>query len=234
MGDKKLALVDHLTELRSRIIKSAIFIILGAVIAYSFVDVIISNIAKPVGRLVFIAPQEAFISNIKVSFFVGLFLASPLVIYQIWRFISSALKINERKYAFIFGPASFIFFISGIAFGYLVIVPIAVRFLLGFSNEFVTPMITIEKYISFAGSLAFIFGIVFQVPLASLFLTKIGMVTPLFLSQKRKHVLVSIFILAAFLTPPDVITQFLMAAPLIILYEIGIIFSRLIYRNPRG
>jgi len=230
MSDKKITVARHFEELRARIIKSVIFIILGAIVTYNFVNVIISNLAKPVGELVFIAPQEAFVTNIKIAFFGGLFLSSPVVLYQVWRFISSALKENERKYALIFGPLSFIFFSAGVAFGYFVIVTIGIKFLLGFATDFVNPMISVSKYISFVGMLTLAFGVIFELPLASLFLTKIGIVTPSFLSRKRKHAVVIIFIAAAVFTPPDVITQCLMAGPLLILYEIGIIFSRFAYK----
>lgn len=230
MGDKKLTLAEHLEELRTRIIKSVISIIVATCLAYYFVEKIISNLVKPVGNLVFIAPQEAFISNIKIAFLGGLFLSSPIVVYQTWRFISVALQTNEKKYAYIFGPLSFIFFVLGAIFGYIIIVPIGIKFLLGFATDFVSPMITISKYISFVGTLTLAFGVIFQLPLISLFLTKIGIVTPYFLSSKRKHAIVLIFLLAAILTPPDVITQCLMAAPLLVLYELGIIFSKFVYR----
>lgn len=230
MDDKKLTLTKHLEELRARIIKSIIFVILGSIAAYSFVDIIISSIVKPVGKLVFIAPQEAFIANIKLAFFGGLILSSPFVLYQVWRFIQSGLKKTEIRYVLIFAPLSFIFFILGAGIGYFIIVPIGVKFLLGFATDLVAPMITISKYITFAGSLTLIFGIIFELPLATLFLTKIGMVTPSFLCAKRRHVIVGIFIIAAILTPPDVVTQCLMAVPLIFLYEVGIIFSRLVYK----
>jgi sec-independent protein translocase protein TatC len=230
--DKSLTLVEHLEELRNRIIKSVIFIIIISCLVYNFVNVIIPNVVKPVGKLVFIAPQEAFITNIKISFFGGLFLSSPFVLYQIWQFVSAGLKRSEKKYTLIFGPLSFIFFILGITFGYFLIVPIGIKFLLGFATDLITPMITISRYISFVGTLTFAFGVVFQLPIASLFLTKIGIVTPKFLSTKRKHAVVFIFITSAIFTPPDVITQCLMAIPLLVLYEVGVIFSKIVYRQP--
>ena len=222
--------VEHLEELRSRIIKSVIFIIVYSSLLYNFIDVFLPALIKPVGQLVFIAPQEAFIARIKIAFLGGLFLSSPFVIYEIWKFVSVGLKPKEKKYTLIFGPLSFIFFIAGTSFGYFVIVPIGMKFLLGFATDFITPMITISRYISFLGTLTFAFGVIFQLPLVCLFLTKIGIVTPMFLSSKRKHAIVLIFILAAILTPPDVVTQCLMAGPLLILYEIGIIFSKFAYR----
>jgi len=230
MTEKKLTLTEHLEELRGSIVKSVISILICSCLIYSYINALLPFLIKPVGKLVFIAPQEAFIANIKIAFFGGLFLASPFVIYQIWKFVSAGLEKNEKKYVLMFGPVSFIFFVLGAGFGYFIIIPIGINFLLGFATDFVTPMITISKYISFVGALTFAFGAIFQLPLVSLFLTKIGVVTPAFLSSKRRHAIVFIFIAAALLTPPDAITQCLMAVPLIVLYEIGIILSKFAYR----
>jgi sec-independent protein translocase protein TatC len=228
--DKKLTLVEHLEELRSRLIKSVIFVVVGSVFVYNYINKILVALTRPVGRLVFISPSEAFVTNIKIAFFGGLFLASPFLIYQLWRFVGVGLNPRERKYTLLFGPLSFIFFVLGSVFGYFVIVPLGMNFLLSFSSDLITPMITISRYISFIGTLTLTFGVVFQLPLVVLFLTKIGVVTPNFLSARRKHAIVLIFILAATLTPPDVITQCLMALPLLLLYELGIIFSKFAYR----
>lgn len=230
MLDNKLTLVEHLDELRSRVIKSVIFIFICSCVVYNYVDVLLSILVKPVGELVFIEPQEAFVTNIKIAVFGGLFLSSPFVIYHIWRFVSAGLSSSEKKYALLFGPVSFLFFLLGTSFGYFIIVPIGMHFLLGFATDFIAPMITVSRYISFIANLTFAFGVVFQLPLIILFLTKVGIVTPAFLSSKRKHAIVVIFILAATLTPPDVVTQALMAVPLLILFEIGSIFSKLAYR----
>ena len=230
MDEIKATLVEHLDELRSRIIKSAVSIIIGSCFIYNFVDRILKHLSQPVGKLVFIAPQEAFVTNIKISLFGGLFLSAPVLIYQVWKFVSSGLKKNERKYVLLFGPLSFLFFVTGVSFGYFVIAPMGIKFLLGFAADFVVPMITISNYISFVGTLVFAFGVVFQLPLVMLFLTKIGVTTPRFLSDKRKHAIVFIFIAAATLTPPDIVTQCLMAVPLLVLYEIGIMLSKLTHR----
>jgi sec-independent protein translocase protein TatC len=230
MRDKELTLVEHLNELRSRTIKSVVFIIACSAALYNYINIILPILTKPAGKLVFIAPQEAFIANIKIAFFAGIFVSSPYVLYQIWQFVSVGLNPKERKYTLIFGPLSFIFFISGCAFSFFIILPLGMKFLLGFASDFVSPMITVDKYISFAGTLILAFGTVFQLPLITVFLTKVGLVTPKFLSRKRKHVIVLIFIAAAILTPPDVVTQCLMALPLLVLYELGVALSAFVYR----
>ena len=225
--DEKLIFTEHLEELRIRIIKSIICIVIAACLVYSFVDIILASLVKPVGRLVFIAPTEAFIARIKISLFGALFISAPVILYQIWRFASSGLKPNEKKYTLVLGPFSLILFYLGAFFSYLIIVPIGMRFLLGFATDFITPMITVSRYISFVGILTLSFGVIFELPLASLFLTKIGLVTPRFLSSRRRHAVVIMFIVAAVLTPPDIITQCLMALPLLALYEISIVFSKI-------
>jgi sec-independent protein translocase protein TatC len=229
--DRRLTLTEHLEELRNRVIKSFISVIIATCTLYFFVDIILASLVKPVGRLVFIAPHEAFIARIKIALFAGLFMSSPIILYQIWRFISSGLKSTEKKYVLIFGPFSLILFFLGAFFGYVIIVPIGMKFLLGFATDFITPMITISRYISFVGILTLSFGVIFELPLISLFLTKVGLVTPRFLSNRRKHAVVIIFIVAAILTPPDIITQCLMAVPLLILYEVSIIFSKFVYKE---
>lgn len=231
MEDKRATIVEHLNELRNHIGKSLIVLLVCSVIIYSFIDKILLFLSKPVGKLVFIAPQEAFTTNIKIAFFVGLLLSSPFILYQVWKFVSLGLVLKERKYIRIFGPLSFLLFVIGFTFGYLIIVPIGMKFLLGFASEALVPMITISKYISFVFNLSFAFSLVFQLPIVILFLTKIGIVTPAILKKRRKEAIVLVFIAAAVMTPPDVVTQVLMAVPLIFLYELGIIFSRVAYRK---
>jgi len=228
--DERLTLVEHLDEVRTRLLKSVVFVIIISCVLYSIIDVLIPMLARPVKRLIFIAPQEAFVVNIKIAFLGGLFFSSPYLLYHIWEFVSVGLEKKERRYGLIFGLLSFVLFILGCGFGYFIILPIAIKFLLGFATDVISPMITVSNYVSFVGTIIFAFSLVFQLPLVMLFLTKINIVTPVFLSKKRRHAMVGMFIVAAILTPPDVITQLLMAGPLLILYEIGIMFSKWVYR----
>lgn len=225
---EQLTLTEHLEELRGRILKSLLVVIIASGIIYGFVDPILPHLVKPVGRLVFISPQEAFISRIKIAFFLGILLSLPVILYQVWRFVASGLKPHEKKYTLLFAPFSLLLFFIGASFGYFIIAPIGMRFLLGFASELMVPMITASKYISFVGLLTICFGLIFEMPLASIFMTKIGLVTPAFLASRRKQAVVAIFIAAAILTPPDVITQCLMALPLLVLYEVSVIFSRIV------
>lgn len=227
MSDEKLPLTAHLDELRRRLIICLIAVGAFSIPCYLLTKHILRFLAKSVGKLVFIGPHEAFFAYLKLAFFGGIFLSLPIILWQTWKFISVGLKENERKYLSLYGFLSFLFFILGAAFAYLLILPIGMKFFLGFATDTLHPMISISKYISFVGLLLLGFGIVFELPLVILFLTKIGLVTPQSLAKKRKYAILLTFIFAAIITPPDVFTQFLMAIPVLLLYEGSIWVSKL-------
>lgn len=231
MTDKQFTIVEHLAELRKSLIICFASIFAGAVICYAVHEKLLGFLMKPAGKLVFIAPHEAFIAYIKISLLAGVFLSLPVIIWQVWKFVSIALTSSEKKYIFYYMPFFFFLFFGGSAFAYFLILPLGMRFLLGFATETLQPMISVSKYISFAGMILLTFGVVFELPLVMMFLTKIHIVTPQFLKAKRKVSLIVIFIVAALLTPPDMITQCLMAGPLIVLYEVSILLSKLVYKK---
>ena len=229
--DKQLTFFEHLEELRSRIVKSAIIIIAASCLFYGYVDRLIPFLIKPVGHVVFTSPAEAFVAQIMLAFFGGIFLSMPVVLYQVWQFVSAGLTETERKYIVIFIPLAYAFFTLGCAFAYFAVLPAMLKFFLSFSTPYVMPMITVSQYISFVGTVVLSFGFIFELPLAIVLLTKIGIATPQFLVEKRRHAIVLIFIVSAVLTPsPDWVSQLIMAIPLTVLYEISIIFSKLTYR----
>lgn len=227
---KDLSFLGHLEELRSRILKSLLAVTLTSVFSYAYADPLLKFLIKPVGHLVFTSPAEAFLVTINVTVWGGVTLSFPFILYQFWAFISEALTISERKYVRMFGPLSFILFMGGIIFGYFAIVPISLHFLMNFSSPWLVPMIRASEYLSFVGSLVLASGIIFELPLILIFLVKIGVASPEFLRQKRRYAIVVIFILSAILTPPDCASQFLIAVPLLVLYELGILLARIIYR----
>ncbi|MDD5439949.1 MAG: twin-arginine translocase subunit TatC [Candidatus Omnitrophica bacterium] len=227
-----MSLLEHLEELRRRIILCLIIVILATVAAYLVSGRLIAFLLRPIGNVVFTSPDEAFLAYINVSLFAGLVMSCPFILYHIWRFAAGGLRVVEKSYVFIFGPLSLVLFAVGALFGYFVIVPIGIRFLLSFAGASITPMISIGKYLAFTCSLTLAFGITFELPLAILFLTKLGLVTPRFLAKKRRYAILVIFIVSAILTPPDVMSQFLMAGPLVVLYELSILLSRFVYRAP--
>ena len=226
-----ISFFDHFDELRSRLIKSIIAVLIASCFFYSVIDKVFAILVKPVGKLVFTSPGEAFIARVMLAFFGGLFLALPVILYQIWEFVAAGLKEREAKFVKVFAPCSLLLFVAGGLFAYFVTIPISIRFLLSFSTDTIVPMITIKSYISFFGTMLLAFGVVFELPLILMFLTKIGITTPAFLVQKRRYAIVIILIVSALVTPPDFITQLIMAVPLVILYEIGIVVSKLTYRK---
>ncbi len=222
----------HLDELRSRSIKSVVAVAIAACLFYPFVDGVLAFLIRPVGKVTFTSPADAFVARLMLTIWAGVILALPVIIYQVWQFLSTGLKDNEKKYIRFFLPFSFVLFFAGGAFGYLVMIPIGMKFLLSFSTDYIVPMITIQNYISFITSLVLAFGVAFQLPLVLMFLAKVGIVTPAFLVQKRKHAVVLILIASAVLTPsPDAVSQILMAGPLLVLYELGVVASKLIQRG---
>ena len=217
----------HLDELRSRLLKSFIAVVVAACLFYPFVDRFLAFLIKPVGKVVFTSPADAFVVRLMLLICGGVVLALPVVVYQLWQFVAAGLKDNEKKYIRFFAPASLILFLVGCVFGYWIIIPVGMKFLLSFATESIVPMITLPNYISFILTLVLAFGLCFQLPLVLMFLAKIGIVTPAFLVQKRKHAIVLILIASAVLTPsPDAISQILMAGPLLVLYELGVVASK--------
>jgi sec-independent protein translocase protein TatC len=182
-------------------------------------------------EVISIAVTEKFVTHFTLACYLGFFISSPYILYQVWAFVSVALTIKEKRAILLYFPISSILFCVGAGFGYIVIVPLGLKFLLGFGSPLIVSKLTISKYISFVGMLTVVFGIIFQLPLAMVFMTRLGIITPKTFSSKRRAVIVLIFIAAAILTPPDVITQVLMAIPLLALYEVGILFSRIVYRE---
>ena len=227
---KVFSFLDHLEELRIRLIRSLIVFVLACFAVSSWVNGLLQVLIKPVGRVVFTAPSEAFIAHLTVNLFLALLVSLPYILFEVWAFISAALLDEERESVAIFAPLSLIFFLSGVAFCYFCVIPMMFGFFMSFSSESMVPMITVKQYISFVASFSLSFGIVFELPLAFVFLTKIGIATPNFLIQKRRHAIVAIFVVSAILTPPDYVSQLLMALPMMALYEIGILLSKMVYQ----
>ncbi|MEZ5359473.1 MAG: twin-arginine translocase subunit TatC [Candidatus Zixiibacteriota bacterium] len=221
----EMTFLDHLEELRRRMIKSMIVVILFAAVAYYFSPFLVDAMSKPLTDVgvFFKAPQEAFITHIKVAFFAGAIAAIPVVFYQIWMFIGPGLLKSEIKIVIPIVISSTIFFAIGGGFCFFFVIPLAIKFLLGFATDNMKPMIMIGDYISFVGALVLAFGIVFELPVASFILGRLGVIDHKMLSKGRRYAIVGIFVLAAFLTPPDVVSQVLLACPLYLLYELSIL-----------
>ena len=259
-ADEKQPLVAHLGELRKRLLLCIIVIVIGLIACYVLYDTIILNVIRspidtlsenpdnpfvlenPLLRLFrlkldnpeltlhYIGPLEAFGVKLKLSLMCGIILALPFVLYQLWKFASVGLTGKERRLSKLFLPFSILLFFAGIAFSYFIVVPVGLYFLINVSGSLV-PMFTISKYASLVLILTMAFGLVFEMPLVILFITRVGIVTPQALAKKRKYAILVMFILAALLTPPDVFTQLMVAVPVIILFELSILFARITSRK---
>lgn len=225
--NREMRLTEHLEELRSRIITGVIIIVFACLISfilcYSYRKEILSMLIKPVGKLYFLSPTEAFMSYMKISLVLGLFLALPVVLYQIWAFVGPGLREKEKKFVLYLIPAVFLLFISGIAFAYFVLIPTGIKFLLSLATPDLMPMITVDRYLSFILTLMLACGMVFQLPVLSFFLTKLGIISAKMLIRNWKYIILLIFIISALVTPtPDVFNQIILAIPMFFLYGISI------------
>lgn len=224
MEDKHLTILEHLGELRKRLIIIGIAIIVGSLVSYNFIQTIIDIIIRPAKGLEFIylSPPELFMAYVKISLLVGLIITSPITLTQIWMFVKPGLKVKERKYvvlAFVMGIG---FFALGVIFAYFVIIPITINFFIQVQADQVSPLFSFDNYIGFVLSLLLSFGLVFELPLLVSLLSLLGLVKAKTLKHYRKIIILLIFIVAAILTPPDILSQTLMAIPMVLLYEFGI------------
>ncbi|AKL94359.1 twin arginine-targeting protein translocase TatC [Clostridium aceticum] len=231
MQDIQLTLIEHLGELRKRIIIIAISIIAGALISYNYIDKIMKYIIKPGKSLefIYVSPPELFLEYVKISFVVGTTMALPIILFQIWLFIRPGLKGKEQKYLLLAMNMGILFFIIGIAFAYFIVIPIIIQFFVSISVDKVSPLFSFAKYVSFMSSLLLSFGLIFELPMLVLLLTQLGLINPNMLKKHRKIAVFIIFLLATILTPPDIVSQFLLAGPMILLYEFSIFLSSFVY-----
>lgn len=229
-----MTLVEHLAELRTRIIISILTLAVGVVVGFYYSSPLVEFITRLPGDLVYLYPGEAFMVHLQVALIVGVMLSSPVVLYQVIRFVVPGLLAKERRILSVGLPLSLLLFVVGIVFAYQVILPLAYKFFLGFSSDSLEPMISIGNYVAFVFRLVLPFGLVFQLPLFVLILTSIGVLSPAFLVRSRKYMILVIVIVATVLTPPDVISQTLMALPMLILYEVSIVLARLVVRNKQA
>ena len=248
---EKMPLMGHLGELRKRLFHSAIALCLLFTVTFAYSENIFRALVMPmntdlefslsspfikfvpreggISKLVFLAPAEAFWAHMKIAMIAAFVLGVPYLFFEIWRFISPGLREKERRYALPFIVAGTGLFVAGAAFCFFLVLPFAMRFLLTYKTESMTAMITVEKYVDFCLKFILAFGVIFELPIVIVFLTRMGIVTADTLARHRKYAVLVAFIAAAFLTPtPDAFNQVLMAVPMIVLYEGGILASRIL------
>ena len=259
-----MSLVEHLGEMRGRLILCLVYGLAGMVIAYGLYETVVLSLLKgpldmvsgntdnpfvfdnPLLRLLkssagdavagglklhFIGPMEVFMVKLKASFFGGMLLALPLILHQVWGFVSGGLTVRERRTVRLFLPASLCLFACGLLIAYFIMLPVVLYFLVIVSGRGLEPMLVLSKYVSLVVLCCLAFGVIFQMPLVILLLARLGLVTPTLLAKKRKYAILLMFIASAVLTPPDVVTQVMMAVPMIALYELSIVLSKLAWKR---
>jgi sec-independent protein translocase protein TatC len=253
MSEEKQPFTEHLSELRKRILISAVVTLVATLISFTFSEDIFKVIVFPlystmtfktvypfiellprenVASLVFLGPAEAFWMHMKVAMIAGVIVASPLIFYELWKFISPGLLKKEKRLAFPFVSVTTGLFLVGSLFCFAIVLPFAMKFLLTYKTQSLTPMLSVGKYVDFCLKFILAFGVIFELPVVIIFLTRMGIVTPKTLAKNRKYAVLLAFVAAAILTPtPDAFNQLLMAVPIIFLYEGGIIASKVFMRR---
>jgi sec-independent protein translocase protein TatC len=236
----EMHLTDHLEELRRRLIVSFIAIAIATVGSYFFSEQLFKllmapllQVMPPKTNLIFTGLAETFFTYLKISLLAGFFLATPVVIYEIWKFTAPGLYAHEKRYVFPFVFFASLFFIGGALFGYFVVFPFGFKFFMGFATDFIRPMPTVREYFSFSVRLLFAFGVVFELPVVTAFLATLGLIHYKTLVRMRKYAILGAFVIAAILTPPDVASQLMMAGPIVLLYELSIIVCRIFGRKKK-
>ena len=245
--EKKSSFIGHLTELRSRLVKSIVYLFLLFIVCYFFAENIYSFLVAPYAdavkddglnrRMIFTALHETFITYLKVAFFAAMFVTSPIILTQIWKFVAPGLYKNEKRALLPYLIATPTLFLFGGMLVYYLIMPLAIKFFLTFetsvqlSNLPIQLEAKVNEYLSLIMRLIFAFGISFQLPVLLSLLARVGFIDSEYLKKRRKYVIVIIFAVAAILTPPDPITQIGLGIPLLILYELSILSVSLIEKK---
>ncbi|TKJ40248.1 twin-arginine translocase subunit TatC [candidate division LCP-89 bacterium B3_LCP] len=234
-GSNPMSFWDHLEELRSRLIKTILFVIAGFCAVYAFVPgmqefLIERFFEEEVAPLAFLAPTEGFIVRLKLGFIGGLIIASPGVFYQFWRFVAPGLYAKEKHFVIPVVITSTVSFLVGAAFSFFVL-PYATRFFLSFAGTEIQNAWSFGSYVDFIIRILLAFGLVFELPLVIYFLVRLGIVTPQFLRKKRRYAIIIFLVLAAVISPPDIFTMVVLAVPLTVLYELSIIIASFTHRK---
>ncbi len=229
-----MTITGHLDELRRRLFRIAAVFILASVVCFLFIQrfVDVALTMSPDFSFVYLSPSELFTSYLKLSFVLGLVISSPVILWQVWGFIQPGLTEEEGKSALSAIVAGFLFFLLGALFCFLVVLPITLQFFYNFNGSTqITASISFNNYMNFVLGMLVAFGVVFEMPVLSFLLARLGLLKPEWLVAARKYAILLVFIVAAIITPPDVISQLMTAVPMLGLYELSIFVSRRAYKE---
>jgi sec-independent protein translocase protein TatC len=235
-GDREMTMLEHLDELRHRLVVSVISVVVGllvAIVPFPGLDSLATFIVKllsdkaPGGKLLALGPGEAFFTYLQVSLIIGVAIAMPVIVYQLLAFVTPALYENEKKYLLIAVPGVTLSFAIGVVFCYYLMLPFAIAFLGGFHPEIFSQQWAAERYLDFVTTFMLWVGVTFELPIVMYFLVKLGVVSPQRLAGFRKYAFVGAFLIGALITPtPDPINQTIVSMPIYLLYELGVILAR--------
>ncbi|GIN42332.1 twin arginine-targeting protein translocase TatC [Bacillus obstructivus] len=239
MSQKDMTIFEHISELRKRLFVIVVFFILAVIVSFFLSQPLIrylqeSDLAKEITMNAF-RLTDPFKVFMEMTLYLALVIILPVILYQLWAFISPGLYEKERKVTLSYIPAAVLLFLGGIAFSYFILFPLILKFMMQLSSQMnINPVIGINEYFSFLFQITLPFGLLFELPIIILFLTRLGIITPMFLAKIRKYAYFLLIVLAAFITPPDVMSQIIVAIPLMILYEISIWLSKIGYRKSKA
>ncbi len=233
MKEKSLTLIGHLSELRKRITIAALAFIAASTVSYFYIQPVVEHVIKPASKLefIYVAPAELLLAYVRLSIIAGLTTSAPIIFWQLWAFVKPGLKKEEKKYILVSLIGGSLFFIAGVVFAYLVILPFTLEFFANLQTNDIKPMISFGNYVGFITTILLCFGLVFETPILMILLARFGIIKVQFFSKNRKYIILIIFIIAAIITPPDVVSQILLAGPMLLLFEFGILLSKLAVRK---
>ncbi len=229
LDSRAQSLYEHLAELRKRIINCGIILFIATAICYNFSEAIFNFVRAPIvpylpgGGLIFTGPLDKFIAHLKLAFVCGILLSCPFWLYQVWKFIAPGLYAKERKYTIGFICAGTGLFVLGAAFSYWIALPMAFHFLMTFGGDIDKPMISIDQYMGFFTQMCLMFGVAFELPLVIVVLGLMGIVSQAFLRKNRRYAIMTIAVIAAVITPPDLLSMVMMLTPMWFLFESAVI-----------
>lgn len=231
--DEQMGLKEHLVELKQRLIHVLICLFATFAACYGVSETLMDIIMNPLRTqldadipMIFISLPEVFFASIKISFVFALFISSPYLMYHLWSFVAPGLYSDERKLFLLFLVGSSVLFMSGGFFSYSLVMPLAFKFFIGFSGPGLDVLPAVQPYVSLVIKLAFAFGLAFEIPLVCILLVKLGVMSTEIMKKKRRWVFVGAFVIGAILTPPDIISQVMLAIPVYLLFELGVFFAK--------
>ncbi|WP_075982022.1 twin-arginine translocase subunit TatC [Bacillus massilinigeriensis] len=232
MEDKELNMVEHLDELRNRILVAVAAFIVFFVLGFIYVKDIYSWLVRDLDvKLIVLGPSDIIWVYFMIASVIAIAATIPILALQIWLFVKPALKPHEKKITLSYIPALFILFVVGLAFGYFVIFPMVLKFLVDLGGDMMVTNFTAEKYFRFIMNMTLPFGVLFELPVVVMFLTSLGIINPYVLTKIRKYAYFVLVIIAIVITPPEFMSDFMVTVPLLFLYEVSINLSKIVYKR---